>query len=507
MKSAKLVLLLASVLAPVHSWAQNPDEDAPPRVNLTLTQAVQTALRENLGLSIQAYGPSLAAEVEIIEESAFDPTLFANASRRKQEQDATQSTSESDTLSLGARKTFTTGTTVTAQHNLFRSEGSRFDPDLNTVIGGNLSHNADFTASVRQPLWQGRGRTVNLAALNRAKLRTEVERLSYRDEVLQTIAAVENAYWRLAYARARRELQESSIAVAQSLLEETLERERIGSATRLDVLQARANLANRQQAILESQRLVDDAQDTLRGLMGQLQPGALEDPASSMEVENLREPGSETRPLGEIWRDTMSFSPAIASQENVIEQQQLQRISSADATKPRLDLVATGATVGLSNTEAGEAYDGAFERDGHEWRLGLEFNMPWGFRAEKADLRRVEKQIDRETTRLALVKQNLYQETRRIWRTLNTSLQSLEAARITRGLEEESFEQERIKYENGLAVFRDLQEAQENLDNARIAELDAWFSALEADVSLRELDGSLLRKYGYEWQEIERTIP
>ena len=61
----------------------------------------------------------------------------------------------------------------------------------------------------------------------------------------------------------------SSLALAKNLLEENSERERLGLVTSLEVLQAEAEFLNQQEAIIQADRAIEDAQDALRHAMGQ----------------------------------------------------------------------------------------------------------------------------------------------------------------------------------------------------------------------------------------------
>ena len=60
------------------------------------------------------------------------------------------------------------------------------------------------------------------------------------------------------------------------------------------------------------------------------------------------------------------------------------------------------------------------------------------------------------------------------------------------------------KFEAGVSTFRVVLEAQEDLDEARLRHLDARFDSIRAVVQLTRLDGSILERNGFVWQDLDR---
>src|SRR5690606_3785490 len=112
-------------------------------------------------------------------------------------------------------------------------------------------------------LLQGFGRAVNMANVWKAEASLSVAQLDYKNNLLDTINQTEKAYWQVAFQNAQVELSKSSVTLAKNLVEETEQRVELGLATRLDLLQARANLASQQESLIDSQRALKDAEDAL----------------------------------------------------------------------------------------------------------------------------------------------------------------------------------------------------------------------------------------------------
>lgn len=495
------ILLITAGLSTVAAWsgAEAPaTEAADEGPVLRLGEAVHRALEHNLSLGIARLEPQIAADAEVIEEAVFDFSLFGTADYTRRDRPvATDVTEGTETTtrrySFGARQPFSTGTIVTAETALVER-----DTNAEQAIG---TRDAEFALGLNQSLWRGFGREVNLAQLRRARIGTETERLRFRNAILDVLAQTETAYWDLAYAYRDRELRESSIRVAESLLEETRERERLGLATRLDVLQARANLAERQEDILFAQQELEAAHDRLLILLGALDESLALDATS--RVSALPEEFAEPPEFSTVWRRTLDQNPDTLVQEAVVEQRRLDRVVARDRTRPTVDLSAGVGVLGVDIDDRWSAYDSALNKDGHFWRVGVQFNMPWGFAAERAQLRQAGRRLEQEEIRLFDIKQRLLEQTRRAWRQLRTSEERLSAASLTLELQEESFEQERSRFETGLSTFRAVLESQRDLDNARNSRLRAVIERIRAEVDLHRIDGTLLERHGFAWDEVE----
>lgn len=462
---------------------------------LTLEDAITEAMVRNLDLRIQEADHRIAGDSVDVARATFDPTLFGEASWAEQEQDRDlyRSSSETGRAGLGVTRQLSSGASLTLRTDYVRSGGSRYDSSLNQIIGADdLNHNSAITASIRQPLLKGSGSRVNLAGIRKAGKRLEIAGLDFRQQVLSVIRDTEKAYWQLAHARARMNRRESAIRLAETLLEETLTREEVGRATRLDVLQARANVASQREILLDAGRQVEEAEDALAVQLGRLEAGVAR---RDYSVESLRPVGADIPDLGSVWAGALARSLELSVQRANLEVLEEDRLLAKDEMRTNLDLVASASTTGLSQEGARTAYESALEKEGHDWQVGLEVSVPIGKRAAKAGLRQAESVIEREEFRLARMEQDLFRRVRDTHRVLTVGLQKLDAARLTLELETEAFEQQQQRVDNGLASFRDLQESQLAVDRAAIAELDAWLAVLFAEVELAELDGRLLDRH------------
>lgn len=461
---------------------------------LSLARAIQLSLQSNFSYRIEQASPQIARMAVTEARATFSPELFASADFQQSEQQTTFSTTtgtarDSRSWQIGARQRLHTGTQLTLRANLDR------DANNAGVNISNLTQSADASLSLRQPLLRGRNQEVNRAPIEEARAGLRAANQSLRQTVLAVLAQTEEAYWQVALREEILRLQQSSLEVAQALLDEARERQRLGVATRIEVLQAQAAQAEQQEQIITARQQLEDALDELFATMGRLLPAT--DPAEPpvVTVAALPDQPEEPPPFPDLWREALATDPAIARQQARIDQFQLRSAVARDATRPDLDLVASGAYFGLDDQEASTAVDNLAQGQGYAWSMGIELSIPWGFRGEKAALRSARKQLQQETVRLQQLKQDRYRQLRAAWRDYDSLRQSRAAAALTRDLRQATFQREQSRYEEGIAVFRDVLEARKDLDLARERLLRIRFQQLQSRIRLEELASRLLQRH------------
>jgi len=468
---------------------------------ISLREAIASALEHNLGLRISTYAPANALDSVEIEEAQFDPELFGNASLQERRSAASGSKldsasvpqSENRRTRAGVDKRFATGATATVDSSISRSAS-------NNNAARNPDYGSDVGLSIRQPLLQGAWTTVNLAPLARAKVNAERSLFELRSDILDLLLQTEIAYWDLAYARADRGLIASSLELAENLLEENRERERLGLVTPLEVLQAEAEVLNQQENIIQAERRIEDSEDTLRRAMGRTD--FIREIKDGVYVSALPETLGPLRPLDAVVVDTVRNDADAQAQERRIEVERINRILAEDATRAELDL--TGGVTYLGRDSDGEtAYRGAYNADGYDWNVGLEVRMPWGFREARARARQAGRNEEQATLRLYDIKQEKALAARNAWRSANTGLKRIEVTRTALRLNAEAFEQERARYGSGLVAYRSVLEAQRDFDQARSNYLASVIETLRAVVRLSRVDGTLLSRNGLDWDAVE----
>ena len=469
---------------------------------LPLRAAIASALEHNLDLRIAAYAPVNALDSVAIEEAQFDPSLFARASLQegksaarssRLDQEGVVPENENRRAQVGIDKRFSSGATISLDSSIARSSS-------NNNAARNPDYGSNVGLSISQPLLKDAWSTVNLAPLARAKVTAERSLFELRSDVLDLVLNTEIAYWNLVYTRADKALTASSLALAENLLDENGERKRLGLVTPLEVLQAEAEFLNQQEAIIQADRAIEDAQDVLRHALGQTD--FMETISGEILVTSLPDKMEPLRPIGDVVKDAVISDVDAKVQERRIELERINRILAQDETRPDLDLTADVTYLGRDQ-DGNTAYRGAYNADGHDWTLGLEVRIPWGFRDARARARQAERALEAATLQLYNIKQEKALAARNAWRSASAGFKRIEVTRASVLLNEEAFEQERARYSSGLVPYRSLLEAQRDYDRAKSNYLQSIIETLRATVRLSRVDGTLLARNGLDWNTVE----
>ena len=121
--------------------------------------------------------------------------------------------------------------------------------------------------------------------------------------------------------------------------------------------------------------------------------------------------------------------------------------------------------------------------------------MPLGFKAEKARHRQAIINLAREEARLQQIEQTLLVEVRSAVRSVQTNIESVEISAKATELSQRQFDLEKARFDAGISTFRRVQESQEDLDTARVSELQARIALRLALADLARLEASSLERY------------
>lgn len=453
---------------------------APAGPELTLEQCIARALARNFTLEIGRYAPEIAKDGIEIAKGGYQPQLSVTGATG--ESSSPGSDSRSSNVRVGVTQELYTGTTLSASSRLDRSSS---DPAFSSL---NPAYDADLTLSARQSLLRGFGTEVNRASLNRARIGLDRANLDYKATALDVIQDTENAYYNLAFAREQLAVRNFSFALANRLYEEAKVRREVGVATDLDVLQAEVGVANARRNVILAEQSVKDRQDALLALIGQFQ---LDEALGSVRFAEV----SEATPVfASSYQLAKQNQPDYLSSQAAIEQLKLDLKIAKDDSKPDLTV---GAALGLSGTNGSgkDAFGDALDRQNHSWQVDFAFNYPWGQTSGKARYRQSLAGLSREQVRLKQIEQNIELQVRSAVRSVETNLESVKIATLAAKLSEQQYQLENAKFQAGQSTSRRVLEAQNDLETARVNELQAKVSLQNAISTLHRVEGSSLQRY------------
>ena len=457
-------------------------------LHLTLDDAVRRAVENNPDLAIVRLGVDV--EIARVGESrgAFAPvfaTTFGGSSsaippsnlfagdRGVDVDDVFSSTGVRQRLPWGSGAwSLSWDTARTATNNPISS----FDPSIQS----------GFQIAFSQPLFKDRAIDSARTQYTVAKRNAESSDLRFREAVVQTVAAVKEAYWTLKASLANVTVQQRSLELAQELARENKVRVDAGQNPPLDVVQAEAEVAQRRENLIRAKTLAADAEDSLRSLI--VDPG---DAAFwSVHLDPADEPAPVNAPpdveaavakaLNERY-DLARAGQDLANAKTNVDLFRNQRLPDVrlETSYRSNGLGGTqllhaggfpGLVTGTRSLGFGDALGQVFSNDFPTWSVGLTVSYPLGHSYETASLVQAQVESRQAAQRIASLRIQAAETVRRAGRQIQSTAERVGAARAGATLAEERFQSEQRRYEVGLSTTflvtqaqRDLLEAEVNL--------------------------------------------
>jgi outer membrane protein TolC len=485
------------ICPPSESGAQS--NEAPLR--LSPESAVSLALANNLNLESARLNPEIAQFNVRAAEGVWAPSIVATLGQGRA--DSPASTSFDRTLGVLTDRQVSSDVSLSQQlpwgasyevgwASLRRANSSvlnRYQPELNSAA----------TANITQPLL--RGFAIDAARADRARSLQTRDRAGF--ELDGTLTAVKRevlyAYWQWVYTRELRGVAREALALAQALLDGNRERVAARAMAATDVIEAEAEVARRDEAVIVAEKNVANAEDGLRLLI--LNPRSREyhtplEPEDSAAVETVTA-GAEpvVRALAER-SDLKLLRSAIAT--NSVNVRQLRNEALPDINlSAGFSARAVGGTELIREAGIGTPVIGSLERGfglvlgdlGQlrypGWSMQLSVGYPVGAVVAKANAARAQVEKRQNELSLAALEQRVATELRTAQREVETNEKRLQSTATAVSLAERRLAAEEEKFLVGLSTSFFVFQAQRDLASARVARLGA---ALDRRLSIADLE-------------------
>lgn len=361
---------------------------------VSLERAVQTAVANNLDTELARYAPAINQATIVEAQAAFDWLFFGSAAWQDSStpqpgqgfggaSDVIRNENESLSAQAGLSTNLTTGGSLTLTHSFNNTnvQSNFFGSEPNP----NPAYSTNFEVELNQPLLRGFGETVNLANVRLAENAERSSVASLRAQLITTITDTERAYWTLVQAYRELVIQTRLLERGIEVRENILAR-RVQDARQAQVADAIARVERRRGDVLRARQSLRRASDNLKRLVN--------DPSLPVGSETLLVP-LDAPPSEEIAVSLLdAITTAVAERPELdiallsIDDAEIRERVARNLRKPRLDLQARAALLGLDDS-VGSAYDDSVaNRFVDDWLLGFTFEQPIGNRAAEASFRR-----------------------------------------------------------------------------------------------------------------------
>lgn len=438
----------------------------------------------------------------------FESRAIPAASRLQAGRDANAQRSRTFTYNFGMSQLLPTGGswqfTLSNQRTTTNSIFATLNPQFFTTLS------LDFV----QPLWRNFLWNPTKQQIRIAKKALDLSDSQFRQRVIEIITQVQRAYYDLVFAIRNVEILQEAVQLAQRQHEENQARVEAGTLPPIELHQSLAEIERRNQELIAAVAQVTVAENALKGLI----------------LPNLNDP---------LWRanivptESIEYVPPAIDEESAlrvalanrpeVKQLQLQKEQTdiavryfANQMRPAINLIVRYASFGLAGTEAppppefpflaggvaaqflggpGQAIENALRQRFRNVAIGVSISFPLRNRTAEAQLGQAKAQARALDFQEQQLLQRIAIEVRNALQNVEAARQSIEAARAARLAREKQLEGEQERFAAGMSTNFLVLQYQNQLSQARGAELQALITYNKAIAELQRVMGTTLDVY------------
>jgi outer membrane protein TolC len=485
------------------------------------------------GLSVQLAGTAIPN---------LDPVFYASGqfSHSTQIETATNITgtnylvSQSKSANYGIQQGFLTGTSV--QLGMGNTLGVTQNSPYNLF---SPFSQATLQLTLQQNLLQGFRQSVNSRAIRVAKNQRHISDLTFKNQVMTSVANVVNLYWDLVVDNESLKVKQQTFELNKKLYEDNQRRAELGAIAPIDIIQAEAEMKSSQQDVTTAelqvlqQEMILKSVLTRNGMDNMAVVGARIVPTDHIDV-----PAQEAvRPIQDLLAEALTNRPDVEQNAIGLEDARITTLGVKDAMLPQLTGFATfsnsglagqvntlpysvtlpnGQTVSQTRTAAdvnpyflggyGTVLGQVFGRNFPNYSAGLSLTVTLRNRSTQADLitdqlnyrqqQLQDKQLHNSIKLNVINAQTAVRQARAAWET------SVEARR----LQEQTLAGTRRKYELGTSTILDVVIVQRDTTTRELNEVEARSQYNRARTNLQSLLGTVLKDYDVDIEQAKTGV-
>ena len=490
------------------------DVNDPRAIRLTLTEAIGTAMQQNLGVQIQGFESRISEQNLRGQYGIFDfytDGFIRHDFSKNPTTNPFQTTGgRSTSFGAGLTQTLPTGGQYRVATNSSRSTVSGADTFVNPQYGNNL----DFEFS--QPLMRDFGIDITRRGITIARNNLGITEEQFRTALMDTASSVEQAYLDLIYARRAVDVVKESLFLARDQARITQIRIDVGASAPLDILQPRVTISTTEEQLIRAVAGVRNAEDRLRALLNM--PVTEWDrpivPADTVEYKPM------TIDFASAVERAIANRPEIRQQDLLTENARVQALYTRNQTLPLVDFAVNyglsalagrrailnedNEVIGSTSTPYFDTFEQIAGLDFPTWNVGFNFAYPLMNITARANARAAELDVEQSQSIQLQTRQNIAVDVRTAARSVDEFAQSIAATRAAREAAERNVEAERKRYENGMTTNFQVLEVQQQLSDARVRELQAIVGYNKAVAAFHRAVGDILEVHNVRLDAPER---
>ena len=479
---------------PLTSASPAPQGSSGPQLPITADEAVRMAIENNLGLQTERLSPQIQSLALARAEGIYAPSLFSNFQR------TSATAPPTDFLSIGTDAATSAGLVTDGglqqflkwgggSYSLSMTGGRSTNNALRTSFSPLLSSNV--TARLTQPLLRNFRIDNNRAQVLQSRNQLDISELQLAARITQTSRNVRTAYYDLVGALGSLDVARQSLELSRQSLQQNERRVEVGAMAQIDIIEAQAEVAQREEAVIIQEANIRAAQDNLRQLV--LNPARPDFWVTELVPTDRPDIAPQAVDIDAAVTNALQNRTDLQQTRKQLESTDIDIRLAQNQRLPQVNLDARYGVRGIGGTQQdwvngpdglpivgsttqrsfNDVLRDVYRNEFKDWGLTLSINYPLGTSVADAALAQSRVQRQRETLTLREQEMAITAQVRDAGRQVNTTQQRVDATRKAREFAERRLEAENKRVTVGLATTFQLFQAQRDLDSAKQRELQA----------------------------------
>jgi outer membrane protein len=483
------------------------------------------------GLNVQLAGTAIPS---------LDPVFFTNGSFSHQTTPLTSAfaagtnflVTSDKAWSYGIQKGFLTGTTVAMQmNNMFGYWQNAPNNDFNPTTSASLG------ISISQNLLKGFGVSLNNRVIRVAKNQIRISDLTFRQQIMTTVANVVSLYWDLVQFNDNLRIRQQALELNTKLYEDNKRRAELGAIAPIDIIQAEAEMKGAQQDVKTAESQVFQQETILKSVLTRSGLDNLDiATARIIPTDRFQVPAQEAvQPIQDLIAEAAGNRPDLEQSRIGLEDSKISMSGTRNALLPSLQVYASASNSGQAGSvneipsvqmNAGGGFDliphdptrvnqfflggygtvlsQVFSRNFPNYSVGFSFNLPIRNRSAQADLIAQELQLRQQEISQKQLSNSVKLNVINTRTALTQARAAWENAVEARRLQEETQKGTRRKYELGTATILDVVITQQTTVARELSETAALNQYVHAKLNLQTVLSRILDDYNVSIEEAKK---
>jgi len=504
-----------------------PVSDAPWRLMVnegvlpvSVSDVIRLMLQSNLDVTVNRFSPLSSGYLIDTFFRPFEPTLEISATVGRNTQPVVSQ--------------LTAGTGVTALQQLFHRysigygqtlhTGTRVDVDFfmnrrsdnNQFNTFNPAYSGTLTYQITQPLLRNYGRSINDTAIHIARNNRNISAIDFETQMIDLVTGAQNLYWDLVYQREDIKVRKQSLDFAEKTLADNKRQVQIGTMAPIDVVQAEAAVAQREEQMVTTSYIADQMQDRVKRLMTNLPDPALV-LAQLSPIDATPKPKTEdVMPLEEAIKYALESRPELRAIDMQLQNSELELKYDKNQLLPSLNVSAGYVQNGIGGVQTirselggeevvsvnrgglADAFGTLFGYNYTGYSVGFNLSIPLSNKSVRADYSKALTDKQALSAKRNRLVQQIALEVRNANSQVEMNRKRITAAEKALELANMQLEAEQKKFQLGTSQLRFVLQEQQNVTAAQTTQVQAVVNYAKALVDYDHAVGRTLRKNNVE---------